>query len=98
MTLHTLLTVVTEAHEHTEGFWEEVWHVTTDPAHIIAELVFTLVFDLFFIAVMYKIVFKKFILPKLRHDIHQEIDEAHGETHDTQKVETGTQKGAPETE
>ena len=78
-----LSSLPTEVHDHEGlGFWAEVWAVTTDPAHIIAELIFTIIFDGLFVAFLYGVVFRKFILPKLRRDIHKDIDEAHGESHD----------------
>lgn len=58
--------------------WEEYLHVVTDPAHIFAELTFTLVFDGVVIAFLYGVVFKKIILPRLRKEIHKEIDAEHG--------------------
>lgn len=66
-------------------FWVEAWNVTLDPAHIFAELIFTIVFDGLVIAVLYNLVFKKFVLPimkaRLAKEIHQEIDAEHGYQH-----------------
>jgi len=74
-----IFTLFKDIHDHSGGsFWDEVWSVALDPAHIIAELIFTLVFDGLIIAVFYNLIFKKIILPKLRRDIHKDIDEAHG--------------------
>jgi hypothetical protein len=87
-----LATLLTEIHEHAgEGFWDEVLHVTLDPAHIIAEIIFTIVFDGIIIALFYNVIFKKFILPKLRRDIHKDIDEAHGTEHN-ETCESSTER------
>ena len=57
----------------------ETWQdIAFDPNHIIAELIFTVVFDGIVVWLLWGIVFKRMILPKLRRQIHQEIDEEHG--------------------
>jgi hypothetical protein len=61
---------------------ETWWSIAFDPNHTIAELFWTIVFDGLVVAVLYNVVFKKFILPKLRRDIHTEIDIEHGITHE----------------
>lgn len=58
--------------------------IATDPAHIFAELVFTVVFDFVIIAFLWGVVFKKFVLPMLTNRIHQEIDIEHGYSHDSE--------------
>jgi len=60
----------------------EAWSIFTDPSHIIAELGWTLIQDVVVIWLFYGIVFKKMILPRLRREIHQEIDEEHNISHD----------------
>jgi hypothetical protein len=61
----------------------ETWlEIATDPNHIIAELIWTAIFDGLFVWFLYGVVFKKYLLPKLRKDIHTEIDAEHGVTHD----------------
>lgn len=55
--------------------------IALDPAHTIAELIWTIIFDGFVVAFLYGVVWKKVILPKLKHDIHKEIDQAHGYKH-----------------
>lgn len=74
-----------EGHEHSTDFWTEVWSITLDPAHMVAELVSAIIIDVVVIALMYNFVFKKFILPsmkkRLAKEIHQEIDVEHGYTH-----------------
>lgn len=69
-------------HEH-EGMsmLEEAWSIFSDPAHILAELGWTIIQDVLVLWLLYGVVFKKVILPKLRKDIHKEIDAEHGITH-----------------
>ena len=56
----------------------ETWiDVATDPNHIIAELIWTAIFDGVFVALLYGIVWKKILLPK----IHAQFDKQHGLTH-----------------
>lgn len=68
-------------HEHTADWWAEFLSLLVDPAHIAFEVVASLVIDVVIVAGLYGIIFKKFILPKLRRDIHREIDEEHGIEH-----------------
>ena len=67
------------AHEG-ESFWDEFAAVAFDPAHILAEFLFTIVFDFLIITLIWGIIFKKFILPKMKKQIHDELDEEHGIT------------------
>jgi len=60
---------------------DEALHIFTDPAHILAELGWTVIQDVLIIGLLYGVVFKRVILPKLRKDIHEEIDAEHGITH-----------------
>jgi hypothetical protein len=62
---------------HTETWFE----IFSDPDHIIAELLWTLIQDVVIGWFLYGVIFKKVILPKLRKDIHKEIDAEHGITH-----------------
>lgn len=61
----------------------ETWlSIFTDSNHIVAELLWTLIQDVVFIGVLYKIVFKKYILPNIRRQVHEDIDREHGITHE----------------
>jgi hypothetical protein len=62
--------------------WGEAWSIFTDPSHIIAELGWTIIQDVVIIWLIYGTVFKKIILPRLRKEIHKEIDEEHNIKHD----------------
>ena len=70
-------------HDSTEPvtFWDEVISITFDPAHIIGEVFWQVAFAVVLVAFIYGIVFKKWILPKLRHQLHKEIDKEHGIEH-----------------
>jgi p-aminobenzoyl-glutamate transporter AbgT len=69
-------------HEH-EGHsvWEEAWAIFTDPAHILPEIAWHLIIELVVITFLYGVVIKRVIIPRLRKDIHKEIDEAHDLKH-----------------
>jgi hypothetical protein len=60
---------------------ETWWSIFTDPHHIIAELAWTLIQDVIFGFVLYKMVWKKIVYPKL----HAKFDKDHGLEHDIDK-------------
>ena len=64
---------------HTETFWD----IALDSNHIMAEILWNIIFDGVIVAFLYGVVFKKVVLPKIRRDIHREIDTEHGIDHDT---------------
>lgn len=78
-----LTNFVIENSEHaaSAGLWEEAWAIFSDPSHIIAELGWTLIQDVVLIWLLYGTVWKKMILPRLRREIHKEIDEEHNIQH-----------------
>lgn len=61
---------------------ETWWSVTTDPNHIIAELIFNLIFDGLIITLGYGIIIKKIVMPHLRKNIHKYIDTKHNVEHE----------------
>ena len=67
-----------QAHEAGQPFWDEVWSIVTDPAHIFAELLWNVIFDVIVVSLLYGEIFKRVLLPRLRRDIHRAIDEEHG--------------------
>jgi hypothetical protein len=67
--------------ESNMSIWQDYVSVSFDPAHILAELTFTIVFDFVLLWLGYKIFFKGYILPRLRRDIHRDIDVEHGYVH-----------------
>jgi len=69
-------------HTHENGLLQEFWMIFTDPAHALAELASAIVFDLVVIALLWGVLFKKVLLPKLTRKIHAEIDKEHGITHE----------------
>ncbi len=66
----------------TGNFWQDFLSVLLDPAHILSEIVFTIVFDGIIIYLGYQVFFKRIILPRIRKQIHEEVDEEHGVHHD----------------
>lgn len=53
-----------------------------DPAHWAFEITVSIVFDLLIIYFGYQILVKRVIIPRLRREIHAEIDRDHDLTHD----------------
>ena len=56
---------------------ETWWSIVTDPNHIVAEIIWNIIFDGLIIALGYGIIIKKFVLPYLRKNIHKYIDDRH---------------------
>lgn len=88
MTLNTILLTMStvidhheESHAHSADFWTDFMSIATDPAHLAFEFVFSIVFDFIIVTLLYGVVFKKLILPKLKKSIHEEIDREHGVEH-----------------
>lgn len=72
------------AHEHAgESFLQEYVELLHDPAHILFELTFTIIFDFVIVYLGYQLVFKKFMLPKLKERLKREIHEEHT-SHDSE--------------
>lgn len=69
--------------------------IATDPAHIFAELAFTLVFDLVIIAFIWGVIFKKLLLPFITKKVHEEIDIEHGYSHDSDAENSEPKIGNP---
>jgi p-aminobenzoyl-glutamate transporter AbgT len=63
------------------AIWNEAWSVISDPAHAIAEVFYNIAVDLVIIPIVV-LLYKKIREPKLRAQIHKEIDEEHGVTHE----------------
>ena len=59
------------------SFWQEVWTIFTDPAHILAELGWTIIQDVILVWLLYGTIWKKILLPKL----HEKFDKEHAITH-----------------
>jgi hypothetical protein len=69
--------------------------IATDPAHIIAELIFTFTIDFLIIALLWGVVFKKLLLPALTKKVHEEIDIEHGYSHDSEGENSEPKIGNP---
>ncbi|MFM2412422.1 MAG: hypothetical protein RLZZ587_755, partial [Actinomycetota bacterium] len=39
-----LITLAAEAHDAGLSFWDELWAITLDPAHIVSELIWQIIF------------------------------------------------------
>jgi len=74
--------ILASAHEHAGSFWDEFFHLASDPAHLLFELVFSLVFDVLIVSIIWGVVIKKVIIPKIKKDAHAQFDEEHGIQHD----------------
>lgn len=61
-------------HEHTDNILMDAWGIFTDPGHFIAEIWFTLVIDFVVIFLGYQLLVKRVVIPRLRKQIHQELD------------------------
>lgn len=70
---------VSHSDTHKNETW---WDIFTDPNHIAAELGWTIIQDFVVLWLLYGVVFKKCILPKLTNKIHAEIDKEHGIEHE----------------
>lgn len=78
-----LVNIMAEVHSHDhseQGILQEAWNLITDPAHAITEIFYSVMFDLLIIPVTI-LAYKKIREPKLRKEIHQEIDKEHGIEH-----------------
>jgi hypothetical protein len=67
-----------------QSVWQEFIHITTDPAHIGAELVFTLVFDVLVLTVFWGLLIKPYLdrrFHRAADEVHAEIDAEHGVVH-----------------
>lgn len=87
MEILTAITPILEAHaEHAHdegvvGVLEEAWSLISDPGHALAEIFYNIVGDLVIVPITV-FLYKKIREPKLRAQIHQEIDAEHGVTHE----------------
>lgn len=68
-------------HEHSGDFWVDFIDLLTNPAHLAFEFVFSVAFDFVMVTILYGIVIKKIIIPRLRKSIHEELDKEHGVEH-----------------
>lgn len=72
-------------HTHVESgsgdFLVELGHLLTNPAHLAFEFIFSIVFDLVIVTLLYGIVIRKVIIPRLKRTLHEEIDREHGVEH-----------------
>lgn len=68
---------------HEDGtWWDQYLHLLQNPAHWIFEITVSIIFDLVIVYLGYQILVKKFVIPRLRKEIHEEIDRDHDLHHD----------------
>lgn len=60
---------------------EEYFHIITDPAHGLAEFTYSIFIDLLIFGVLWTTVWTKWLKPKLKREVHSEIDMSHGYVH-----------------
>ena len=68
------------SHDH-ETFGDillDAWEIFTDPGHFIAEIGFTIVTDVVLVFLVWQLLIKKILVPRLkkqlRKDLHEELD------------------------
>lgn len=69
-------------------------HTQFDPAHLLSELGFTLVFDLLLIP-LFLLAYKKLIKPLIVKDLHEAMDEEHGIEHHEDHLHIGSRGPLP---
>lgn len=75
--LHSLILAVAHGHSHEhggEGVLQEAWEIFTDPGHFLAEVGFTLIIDFVVLFLGYQLLVKRVVIPRLRKQIHRELD------------------------
>jgi len=79
-----------DAHEAAGGLWAEFWALFTDPAHAMAELAMSMIWDIVIITLIYQLLIKRWLYPRWSKRLHQEIDTEHGVDHDAPFTGTRT--------
>lgn len=75
------------AHETGQTLLQETWGLITDPAHALTEIFYSFLFELLIIPIAL-LLYRKWREPKLRAQIHKEIDAEHGIQHTDCNSET----------
>lgn len=79
--MNEIVLIIAEGHVHESGsILQETWNLITDPAHALTEIFYSLLFDLLLIPLVV-LVLQKIREPRLKHQLHHEIDTEHGITH-----------------
>ena len=85
LTMSAVLDHPLETHAESADFWSDFVSIATDPAHLLFEFLFSVVFDFIIVTLLYGIVVQKVIIPRLRKSLHEEIDTEHGVDHPKDK-------------
>lgn len=59
----------------------EYFEIITDPAHGLAEFTYSIFIDLVIFGLLWTTVWTKWLKPKLKREVHNEIDRSHGYVH-----------------
>jgi hypothetical protein len=78
-----------DAHEAAGGLWAEFWALFTDPAHAMAELAMSVIWDVVIITLIYQLLIKRWLYPRWSNKVHHEIDAEHGVDHHAASQSTG---------
>lgn len=81
LAMSTVLDHPLEVHAENTDFWSDFMSIATDPAHLLFEFLFSIVFDFIIVTLLYGIVVRKIIIPRLRKSLHDELDLEHGVEH-----------------
>ena len=78
-TLATMMTAVDQHNEETGTMWEQTWHIITSPPHAIAEIVWSIIFDVVIWGLF--LIFAKITQQKMFERFHRKLDKEHGIKH-----------------
>lgn len=73
---------------------QEYLEIITDPAHGLAEFTYSLVIDLLVIGLVWGTVWTKWLAPRLKREVHEEIDNSHGYQHSSPTLTLGERPSA----
>ena len=75
----TIIAPMTEV--QSPDFWTDFASIATDPAHLLFEFLFSIVFDFIIVTILYGVVIRKILIPRLKKSLHDELDAEHGVEH-----------------
>lgn len=80
-----MLTTLAEEATNNLPLWKDYLQTQFDPAHLLSETGFTIVFDV----VLGWFAWGKILKPRLMKQVHQEIDKEHGVDHEREHESNG---------
>lgn len=72
------------------SLWQDYLQTQFDPAHLLSETGFTIVFDV----IIGWLIWGKILKPRLMKEVHKEIDAEHGVTHEREHDSSSTRNSA----